>query len=105
MTTVSVVYHTGTGHTRALAESIAKGAGGVTDVTVHLLEIKSTQIDTDGRWKDDEITALLNASDAIIGSNKSGRINLPGDLLTLPVKVVTNSAHYPNFQSLLTKCR
>jgi NAD(P)H dehydrogenase (quinone) len=66
MTTVSVVYHTGTGHTRALAESIAKGAGGVTGVTVHLLEIKPTQIDTDGRWKDDEITALLNASDAII---------------------------------------
>jgi multimeric flavodoxin WrbA len=34
MTTVSVVYHTGTGHTGALAESIAKGASSVEGVTV-----------------------------------------------------------------------
>jgi flavodoxin len=38
MTTVSVVYHTGTGHTRALAESIAKGVSSIEGVTVHLLQ-------------------------------------------------------------------
>ena len=32
----------------------------------NLLEIKPNQVGADGRWKDDEITALLNASDVII---------------------------------------
>ncbi|MFB2981213.1 flavodoxin family protein [Microseira sp. BLCC-F43] len=66
MTTVAIVYHTGTGHTGALAEAIAKGAASVENVTVHLLQITPQQIGEDGRWADSEIMAKLDAYDAII---------------------------------------
>lgn len=66
MTTVSIVFHTGQGHTGAMAEAIAKGAASVEGVTVHLLQIKPDRIGADGRWKDDEILSKLDASDAII---------------------------------------
>jgi NAD(P)H dehydrogenase (quinone) len=66
MTTVSIVFHTGKGHTGTLAEAIAKGAKSVEGVKVHLIQILPKQINVDGRWQDDEIMAKLNASDAII---------------------------------------
>jgi NAD(P)H dehydrogenase (quinone) len=66
MTTVSVVYHTGTGHTGVLASAIGKGVSSVEDVTIHLLQIKPEQIGEDGRWQNSEIMAKLDASDAII---------------------------------------
>ncbi len=37
MTTVSIVYHSGTGHTAKMAEAVAKGAGSVADVKVQIL--------------------------------------------------------------------
>jgi NAD(P)H dehydrogenase (quinone) len=66
MTTVSVVFHTGMGHTGALAEAIAKGAASLEGVTVHLLQIKPEQIGANGRWQEDTILAQLDASDAIV---------------------------------------
>ncbi len=39
MSTVSVVYHSGMGHTTMMAEAVAKGAGGVAGVDVNLISI------------------------------------------------------------------
>ncbi len=65
MPTVSVVYHTGTGHTAVLAEAIAAGARAVPGTTVHLLAIEGKDI-VEGRYKNDALLATLTASDAII---------------------------------------
>ena len=65
MVTVSVVYHTGKGHTGVIAEAIARGAQSVEGVQVNLLQILPEQI-TNGRWHDPAIIEKLDASDAII---------------------------------------
>jgi NAD(P)H dehydrogenase (quinone) len=65
MITVSVIYHSGTGHTAKMAEAVAKGAGSVPDVTVHLLAITGKDI-VEGRFHNAETMAKLDASDAII---------------------------------------
>lgn len=62
---ISIVYQSGGGHTRALAETVARGCSKVEDVTVHLLEISGKDV-IEGRWKNDAIFATLDASDAII---------------------------------------
>jgi NAD(P)H dehydrogenase (quinone) len=63
--TVSVVYQSGGGHTKALAEHIAKGAGLVDGVTVKLLEITGEQV-IKGCWKVDAMIETLDQSDGII---------------------------------------
>jgi multimeric flavodoxin WrbA len=65
MATVSVVFHSGRGHTAALAEAVARGAASVQDTTVHLLQVRHEQI-TNGCWDDAAILEKLDASDAII---------------------------------------
>jgi NAD(P)H dehydrogenase (quinone) len=65
MTTVSVVYHSGSGHTAKMAEAVAKGAGSVNDVKVNLLAITGKEI-AEGRFKNDALLAQLDASDAVI---------------------------------------
>ena len=65
MKTVSVIYHSGFGHTAKAAERVAAGARGVEDTQVNLIAITPEQI-SGGRWKDDEVMASLSASDAII---------------------------------------
>ncbi len=65
MTTISVIYHSGMGHTTKMAEAVAKGAGGVADTQVNLLFIEGKDIN-EGRWKNDDIMKKLDASDAII---------------------------------------
>ena len=62
---ISVVYQSSGGHTRALAEAVARGCSKVDDVFVSLLEITGKDI-LEGRWKNDAIFAELDASDAII---------------------------------------
>jgi NAD(P)H dehydrogenase (quinone) len=56
MVTVAIVYHSGYGHTKAVAESVAKGAGSVPGTTVDLINVD----DVDGKWDD------LAKADAII---------------------------------------
>jgi multimeric flavodoxin WrbA len=63
--TVTVVYHTLHGHTRVLAERVARGAGLVPGAQVPLVEITPEAI-TAGRWRDDEVMRLLERSDAIV---------------------------------------
>ena len=65
MTTVSVIYHSGSGHTAKMAEAVAKGAGSVSDVKVNLLAVSGDDI-TKGRFVNESLMAQLDASDAII---------------------------------------
>ena len=64
MTTVSVVYFSGSGHTAKMAEAVAKGAA-ATGAKVHLLPIRGEDINQ-GRHQNDALLAQLDASDAII---------------------------------------
>ena len=65
MTTLSVVYHSGTGHTAKLAEAVAKGASSVADVKVQTIVIQGKDI-IEGRFKNPAVMEQLDASDAII---------------------------------------
>lgn len=65
MKTVSIIYHSGFGHTAKTAERVAAGARSVEDTAVNLLPIVPEQVQG-GRWQDDEVMATLSASDAII---------------------------------------
>ncbi|PRY04479.1 flavodoxin family protein [Paraburkholderia sp. BL25I1N1] len=66
MITIAIVYSSGHGHTRTVAEHIQVGANGFPDTRADLIEIKSNQIALDGRWKDDDIMRTLSAADAIV---------------------------------------
>ncbi|MEM8676862.1 MAG: flavodoxin family protein [Cyanobacteria bacterium P01_G01_bin.67] len=65
MKTISIVYHSGSGHTTQMAKAVAQGATSVEETKVNLLAITGSQI-VDGRWQDEVIMEQLNTSDAII---------------------------------------
>jgi len=65
MSTVSVVFHSGMGHTKMMAEAVAKGAGAVEGVRANLISIEGKDI-VDGRWKNDDVLEQLDASGGII---------------------------------------
>lgn len=65
MKIISIVYHSGSGHTTQMAKAVAQGVESVTGIQVNLLEITGSQI-VDGRWQDEAIMEQLNNSDAII---------------------------------------
>lgn len=65
MTAISVVYHSGTGHTTKMAEAVAKGATSVDGVEATLISIEGKDI-VNGRWWNDEVMKQLDASDGII---------------------------------------
>jgi len=65
MSTVSIVFFTGSGHTAKLAEAIHKGATSVDGVQANLIAISGDDI-TKGRYKNDAVFAQLDASDALI---------------------------------------
>lgn len=65
MTTVAIVYFSGSGHTHLMAQAVAEGASEVPGTEVHLLRIVGEQI-VDGRWQDDAMLATLSQADAII---------------------------------------
>ena len=65
MITVSIIYHSGTGHTTKMAEAVAKGAGSVADVKVQTIAINGKDI-VEGRYKNAAVLEQLDASDAII---------------------------------------
>lgn len=65
MTTVAIVYFSGSGHTHLMAEAVAAGAAQVPGTTVELLRIEGSQI-VEGRWRNEEILNQLNQADAII---------------------------------------
>ncbi len=65
MTTLSVVYHSNSGHTAELAGAVARGAGSVEGVEVRLLPILPEHVNQ-GRYRNPELFQKLDASDAII---------------------------------------
>ena len=65
MTTVSIIYFSGTGHTAKLAEAVQTGAASVPGVTTHLIAINGEDI-LKGRYQNEAAFAQLDASDAII---------------------------------------
>lgn len=65
MTTVSIVYFSGSGHTTKLAEAVARGAAAVPHVTARLVSLDGNDI-AQGRYQDDAVLAQLDRSDAII---------------------------------------
>ena len=64
MTSIGVVYFSGSGTTKALAQSVIEGASAA-GATVHDLQIVGKDI-SEGRWANDAMAALLDDCDAII---------------------------------------
>jgi len=56
MAKVAIVYHSGFGHTKVLAEAVARGAASVDGTTVELVPVAEAEARTD----------ILNSADAII---------------------------------------
>ena len=65
MTTVAIVYFSGTGNTKLMAEAVAEGAQSVEQTTAKVFRITGEQI-TAGRWQDETIMAALSEADAIV---------------------------------------
>ncbi len=65
MPAVAVVYYSATGHTHELAVAVGEGAASVAGTTVELVRLLDSDIQN-GRWKNDEQLAKLNAADAIV---------------------------------------
>ncbi|MGC2764707.1 MAG: flavodoxin family protein [Candidatus Acidiferrum sp.] len=65
MAKVSIIYFTGSGHTAKLADAVSKGAASVSGMQTNLVAISGDDI-VNGRYKNDEVMATLEASDAII---------------------------------------
>ena len=65
MTTISVVYYSGSGHTAKMAEAVAKGAASVSEVKVNLLAVVGEDVNK-GRYANEGLMAQLDASEAII---------------------------------------
>jgi NAD(P)H dehydrogenase (quinone) len=64
MTSVAIIYFSGTGHTHLMAEAVAAGTQKVSDTTIQLLRITGEQI-VNGRWQGDWMLESLNQADAI----------------------------------------
>jgi len=65
MVRVAVVYQSGGGHTRALAEAAAAGAAGVEGVEAEVLEVRGAHV-VDGRWRDEHVLAAVDRADAVV---------------------------------------
>lgn len=66
MPKIAIVYSSGHGHTRTIAEHIQQGALAFAGTEAELIEITFDQIGTDGRWADANIMQRLDAADAIV---------------------------------------
>ena len=65
MTKVSIIHFSGSGHTTKLAEAVTQGAASVAGVQADLITINGDDI-VKGRYQNEAVLALLDASDAII---------------------------------------
>lgn len=65
MTTITIIYFTGSGSTAKFAEAIGKGVSRVSEVSLKLISIDENDI-IKGRYKNEEVIRQLNESDAII---------------------------------------
>ncbi|MGD1863566.1 MAG: flavodoxin family protein [Phormidesmis sp.] len=65
MTTVAIVYFSATGHTKSMAESLAKGVDSVDESSAKLYAIADEQF-TGGRWTDEAMLSEIGSADAIV---------------------------------------
>jgi NAD(P)H dehydrogenase (quinone) len=65
MTTVSIIYFSGSGHTAKMAEAVNQGTASVAGVKTQLIAINGDDI-VKGRYQNEAVFAQLDASDAII---------------------------------------
>lgn len=65
MKTITVVYHSGTGHTAKMADAVAKGAASVAGIQVKMARIEGKDI-LEGRYQNEDLLARLDASEALI---------------------------------------
>lgn len=66
MSKIAIVYSSGRGHTRIVAEHVQIGAESYSDTAVDLIEITAGQLNNAGRWRDDDIMRRLGEADAIV---------------------------------------
>ncbi|QZP31048.1 flavodoxin family protein [Pseudomonas sp. DR48] len=66
MVKVAIVYSSGQGHTRTVAEHIQKGASAFAGVRCELIEVLPQHITEKGRWYDEQIMQSLATADAIV---------------------------------------
>jgi NAD(P)H dehydrogenase (quinone) len=66
MTGVVIVYSSGNGHKRTVAEHIRNGADGYPATRTELIEITAAQLGENGRWRDEDIMSRLDAANAIV---------------------------------------
>jgi NAD(P)H dehydrogenase (quinone) len=65
MANLAVVFQSGKGHTKALAEAILKGINSVEGASGQLLEIRGQDV-KDGRFANDALMSVLDGSDGIV---------------------------------------
>lgn len=65
MKRITIIYYSGSGNTKKMAEAVLEGAKSVENVQVELIAIDGKDI-VEGRWKNDVVMEKLDASDAII---------------------------------------
>jgi NAD(P)H dehydrogenase (quinone) len=65
MTSVAVVFQSGSGHTKILAGAILEGVNSVQGVNGHIFEIRGEDVH-EGRFGNDKLMAALDGSDGIV---------------------------------------
>src|SRR5215470_5058103 len=78
MTTVTVVFQSGKGHTRILAEAVERGVRRVPGVSGNILEISGKDVN-EGRFTNQEVMRALDASDGIVLGCETTRSSIKYD--------------------------
>jgi NAD(P)H dehydrogenase (quinone) len=65
MKKISIVFFSGSGHTKLMAEAVHRGVSSVPGTEAELIQISGSDI-TEGRWKNESVLQKLGSSDALI---------------------------------------
>lgn len=65
MKDIAIVYFSGSGHTKIMAEAVQRGASAIEGVRAHLVEIRGSDIE-DGRYRNPRLLDQLGRMDALI---------------------------------------
>lgn len=65
MKKVAVAYYSGTGHTKKMAEAVARGVAGIEGVQPELVTIENADM-AGGQWQNDEKLRILDQADGVI---------------------------------------
>jgi NAD(P)H dehydrogenase (quinone) len=77
MKQITILYHSGMGHTEKMAEAVAKGAAAVANTQANVLAIAGKDI-IEGRYQNDDLLTQLDESDAIIFGSPTYMGNVSG---------------------------